>query len=108
MDGFWDEDDFERANRRALVRFGWILAAALALSLSAPQPLFAATMNAVLAVTAGVVATIALIGFDDVVAPHLTRWDVAAGLYALSLLFGFFVDVRALEAFLLMQRAGVG
>ncbi len=94
----------ELANQRALNRFAWIFGAGLALSLGVPPLFFAATISSFTALSAGILATIALFGRDSVFAPHLTRWDVAAGLYAISLLAGLFVDLPSLQHALMMHH----
>jgi len=99
MHGIDDSDRLalEMANQRALHRFAWMLGLALAFSLVLPSLLFAAAMSSATALGAGVLATIALFARDDIFAPHLSRWDIAAALYAVSLFAGFFVDLDTLQ-----------
>jgi hypothetical protein len=92
------------ANQSALNRFAWILGAALAVALIAPDLLFPATISSFTCFSAGILATIALFAKDDVFAPHLSRWDVAAALYAVSLFAGFFVDLDALQSHFLLEQ----
>ena len=92
------------ANNRALQRFAWIFGAGLALSLIAPDLLFPAMISSFTGLSAGVLATIALFARDNVFAPHLSRWDIAAALYAVSLFFGFFVDLEAIKLHLLLEQ----
>lgn len=107
MQGFGDTDDAAArlANDRALRRFALVLGAAVAFALSFPQILFAATFGAFLSLAAGIVGCAALLGRDYVWSDHFTRWDTAAGLYALSLLAGFFIDAEAIRLFLLEHAA---
>ena len=89
---------------RALARFAWVFGAALAIAMSFPQPLFAAAMSSVLGFGAGLMATVAIFARDHVWSEELSRWDVAAALYAWSLVAGFFVDIDRVEAFLAAQK----
>lgn len=82
----------EAANQRALTRFAWIFGACLALALAVPAPFFALAICACSGLAAGGAATVALLARQDVFVPHLSLWDVAALLYAISLLAGFFID----------------
>ena len=93
----------DAANRRALARFAWVFGSGLALSLAAPEWFFAAGINSFTALAAGLLATIALFARDDVFAPHLTRWDVAATLYAVSLFAGLFVDRAGVHLALMLH-----
>ena len=79
-----DERALDLANRRALNHFAWLLGIGLAFSLLLPPGLFAPAISCFAAIAAGVMATLAIFGRELVVAPHLSRWDVAAGLYAVS------------------------
>lgn len=87
----------EAANQRALNRFAWVFGCGLAFSLTMPQLFFAATISSFSALGAGILATIALFARDNIFAPHLTRWDIAAALYAVSLFAGLFVDLPSLQ-----------
>jgi hypothetical protein len=49
---------------------------------------------------------VALLAREEPLAPHLTRWDIAAALYAASLFAGLFVDVEGVRHYLLMQQHG--
>ena len=102
-----DDAPLAEANQRALQRFAWILGCGLALALSLPAILFAATFGSFTGLGAGIVATVALLAREEPFAPHFTRWDIAAALYALSLLAGLFVDVEAVRHHLLMQQHGL-
>ena len=95
------------ANQRSLNRFAWIFGCGLALSLTVPPVFFAATISSFSALGAGLVATIALFARDNVFAPHLTRWDVAAALYAVSLFAGLFVDLASLQLALLLHDSAL-
>ncbi|HRY24062.1 MAG: hypothetical protein H6852_02250 [Geminicoccaceae bacterium] len=101
-----DEMSLAMVNRRALNRFAWILGCGLALALSLPSILFAATFGSFTGIGAGIVATVALLAREEPLAPHLTRWDIAAALYAASLFAGLFVDVEGVRHYLLMQQHG--
>ena len=101
-----DETACEAATRRALNHFAWIFGLGLALSLGMPEVFFAATISSFTAFAAGIVASIALFARDNLLAPHLSRWDVAAGLYAMSLFTGLFVDVEAISLHLMAGTAG--
>lgn len=96
------------ANQIALARFAWIFGAGLAISLSFPPVLFAPTASTILGFSAGVLATVALFAREPVWGPELSRWDVAAALYALSLFIGFFVDIAGVQAYIQAQRAMTG
>lgn len=89
------------ANRRASNLFAWIFGIGLAVSLTMPALLFAAAISSFTALGAGIIATIALVARDDMLATHLSRWDVAAALYAVSLFTGFFVDREMLQLHLM-------
>ncbi len=91
------------ANQRAFTRFAWILGCGLALALSVPDLFFAATISSFTAFGAGIMSSIALFARDDLFAPHLTRWDIAAGLYAVSLFSGLFVDMEAISFYWMMH-----
>jgi hypothetical protein len=108
MLGSDDRDAIARAaaNQRALNRFAWIFGSGLALALSTPPLFFAATISSFTGFGAGILATIALFGRDNVFAPHLTRWDVAAALYAASLFAGMFADFPSIQHHLMMAEAG--
>ena len=95
-------------SRRALSRFAWIFGSGLALALTFPQVLFAATMSSFLGIGAGIMATIALYLRDDLWSDHITRWDVAAALYAASLFASFFVDLQAIQVFLMEHASTLG
>lgn len=97
----------EMANQRALQRFAWILGIGLAFSLTLPSLFFAAAMSSASALGAGILATIALLARDDIFSPHLSRWDVAAALYAVSLFAGFFVDLEVLQLHMMAQTYGM-
>lgn len=101
------EVSLAEANQRALHRFAWIFGSGLALALSLPGILFAATFGSFTGLGAGIVATVALLAREEPFAPHFTRWDIAAALYALSLLAGLFVDVDGVRHYLLMQQHGL-
>jgi hypothetical protein len=109
MPGSDDSDAIARmaANQRALNRFAWIFGSGLALALSAPPLFFAATISSFTGFGAGILATIALFSRDNVFAPHLTRWDVAAALYATSLFAGMFVDLASIQHHLMMAGSGL-
>lgn len=96
------------ANQLAVVRFAWIFGAGIAIALSFPPILFAATVSTILGFSSGVLATIALFSRESVWSPHLNRWDVAASLYALSLFTGFFVDADGILAYIEAQKAFSG
>lgn len=88
------------ADQVALYRLAWFIGVALMLALIAPAPLFAATMSSMLGLASLVLALGALVLREQALAPHLTRWDVAAILYLLSVAFGWFVDEAVVEEFL--------
>ena len=107
MQGLGDTDDavVRMENDRALRRFALVLGAAVAFALSFPQILFAATFSSFLSLAAGIVGSAALLGRDALWSEHFTRWDVSAGLYALGLLSGFFIDPEAIRLFLIEHAA---
>ena len=96
--------DASVANQIALARFAWIFGAGIAIALTFPQILFAATISTILGFCAGILATTALFARESVWNPHLTRWDVAAGLFAMSLFTGFFVDIDSIQAYIHAQQ----
>lgn len=96
--------DTAPANQLAFIRFAWIFGAGLAIAMTFPQVLFAATISSVLGFGAGIMATVALFARDSVWSEELTRWDVAATLYASSLFASFFVDQDALRAYLELRH----
>lgn len=101
-----DSDETARlaANQRAFTRFAWLFGCVLALSLGVPDLFFAATISSFTALAAGIIATIALFAREHLLAPHLSRWDIAAALYAVSLFSGLFVDLEAISLHLTMQE----
>lgn len=105
----WIEDveglALSAANHRALQRFAWIFGSGLAVSLMAPDSLFPAIISSFTGLSAGILATIALFARENVLAPHLSRWDIAAALYAASLFSGLFVDVDAIDHYLLLEQS---
>jgi len=96
-----EEVECDIANHHALVRLAWIFGAGVFFAMTFPHVLFAATMSSFLGLGAGIIATLALIGRDDIWAPYLTRWDIAAALHAMSLFSGFFVNIDAIRLFML-------
>lgn len=94
------------ANQRALTRFAWIFGCTLALSLTVPDFFFAATISSFTALAAGIIATIALFAREAPFAAHLTRWDIAAALYAVSLFASLFVDLEAISFYLMLHDPG--
>jgi hypothetical protein len=90
-------------DRFALFRLAWFIGIALALALMAPQPLFAATFSALLGMGSFAVALGATVLREPLWPEHLTRWDVAAILYLLSGIFGWFVDRDAVREFLRVE-----
>lgn len=95
------------ANQRAFTRFAWIFGCGLALSLTVPDFFFAATISSFTALAAGIIATIALFGRENPFADHLTRWDIAAKLYAVSLFAGLFVDLEAISFYMIKHDIGL-
>jgi len=96
------------ANQRAFTRFAWIFGCGLALSLTVPDFFFAATISSFTALAAGIIATIALFARENPFAAHLTRWDIAATLYAISLFAGLFVDLEAISFYMMLHDTGLG
>ncbi len=94
----------EAANGTAYRRFAFILGGGLVFAFCFPQVLFSLTFGMFLSLGSGVVGVLAFLAREPVWSRHLTRWDVAAGLYALSLLAGFFVDYDAVHLFVLEQQ----
>ena len=105
-----DSNDMARlvANQRAFTRFAWIFGCGLALSLTVPDLFFAATISSFTSLAAGILATIALFAREDPFAAHLTRWDIAAALYAVSLFSGLFVDLEAISFYMMLNDTGLG
>ena len=110
MGGVDGPEQFESdvANQQALTRLAWIFGAGVLFALTFPHILFAATMSTFLGFGAGIVATLALVGHDEILAPHLTRWDVAAALHCMSLFSGFFVNVEEIRLFMLETSSAFG
>lgn len=104
-----DTSDMARlaANQRALTRFAWVFGCGLALALTVPDFFFAATISSFTALAAGIIATIALLAREDPFTRHLTRWDIAAALYAVSLFAGLFVDLEAISHYMILHKTGV-
>lgn len=106
------DDDQDRSdvltNQVAIGRFAWIFGGVMAISLSFPPILFAAAISTILGFCAGVIATVALFAREPIWGEQLTRWDVAAALYALSLFTGFFIDVDSIQAYLQIVRTSAG
>jgi len=102
------EADGTVATERALRRFAWLFGAGLLTALAFPPVLFAATISSFLGFAAGVVSTVALLAREPLWVPWLTRWDVAAALYAASLFAGFFIDIEQVQLFILEHRATYG
>lgn len=92
-------------NDVALVRLAWFVGLALLLALVGPRPLFAATFSALLGLAALALSLAAALLREPVWQQHLTRWDVAAVLYLLSVLFGWAVDPEAVRGFLAEQAS---
>ncbi len=102
-----DETSLAMVNQRALYRFAWIFGSGLALALTLPGILFAASFGSFTGLGAGIVATVALLAREEPFAPHFTRWDIAAALYAMSLFAGLFVDIEGVRQYLLLQQQGL-
>lgn len=98
--------DRSAADRAALARLAWFIGLALVLALIGPPELFGATFSAFLGAGALAVSLSATILREPVWAAHLTRWDMAAVLYALGTLFGWSVDRDAVRQFLQAQGYG--
>ncbi len=90
----------------ALTRLAWLIGLSLTLALVGPQPLFAATFSAFLAIAAMALALSAALRRESLWAAYVTRWDLAAILYLLSGAFSWFVDHDFVREFLQMQAAG--
>lgn len=90
-------------NHDVLVRFGILLAVAVFIASSVPAPLFAATFSSFMLIFSIGSALAAGFARETLAPDHLTRWDQAAALMALSLLAKIFVDPE-----LLRQAAGGG
>jgi hypothetical protein len=90
-------------DRFALYRLAWFLGVAVVLALTAPHPLFAATLSSLLGLGSLVVSLAAFVLREPVAAGHFTRWDVAAVLYLLSAFFGWFVNRAEIGSFLRSQ-----
>jgi ABC-type multidrug transport system permease subunit len=90
-------DPLALRNRQSLFRFAAMMMIAALIAASAPSALAAAAFSSLLFMGAMIAAGFALITGDPTSGPHLTRWDEAAALLALSLFTGFFVDQAAVE-----------
>jgi hypothetical protein len=83
-------------NRASLLRLGLFVSIALLISSTLPPALLVASLSSLLWIGALVSAVAAaILGEPAMRVPHLTRWDEAAVLMALSLLLGLFVDQQA-------------
>jgi hypothetical protein len=91
-------DDNAERNRLSLLRLGAMAAMTLVLASFAPAGLTIAALSSLSFVSALVIATFALLYGERANAAHLTRWDEAAAMMALSLGTGMFVDPAAVEA----------
>jgi hypothetical protein len=91
------------ADQIALYRLAWFIGLALILAMIAPPPLFAATLSSMLGLASLMLALGAMLLREPALLPHLTRWDVAAILYVLSVAFGWFVDDAEVSDFLKSQ-----
>ena len=100
---FGPQTDEPAADRAALARLAWFIGLALALALTAPQPLFAAAFSTFLSIGALVLTLSAAILREPVWRAHLTRWDTAAVLYVLGTIFGWLVDRDAVREIMNMQ-----
>ena len=92
-----EEQQRQARNNHALLRFAILLGVALAIASAAPGALFAASFSTFLFVFALGSAISASFVREPVLAPNLTRWDVAAGLMALSILAKAFVDPAVVQ-----------
>jgi len=82
-------------NTASLLRVGLFLSLALLIASTMPAPLMVASLSSLLWVGSLVSALAAALMRGPVFVPHLTRWDEAAMLMAVSLFLGFFVNQQA-------------
>jgi len=82
-------------NTASLLRVGLFVSLALLIASTMPAPLMVASLSSLLWVGSLVSALAAPFVREPVFAPHLTRWDEAAMLMAVSLLLSFFVNRQA-------------
>ena len=85
-------------NAESLIRFGLIFAISFLIASTMPSEAVAATLSALLSIGGFVSANVALLNGERVFTGHITRWDEAAALMALSILAGWFVDTETLHA----------
>lgn len=91
------EPQRQARNHDTLVRFGILLAAAAFIASTVPGVLFAATFSSFLFVFSLGSAIAGALAREPMGAGHLTRWDQAAALMALSILAKLFVDPEVLR-----------
>jgi len=92
-------------NQQSVTRLGLMLVMTAGLALTSPQPLIAVVFSSMTLVGAMIIGAFALLRSEKVHAPHFTRWDEAAALFAMSLLSGQFIDAAAVDA-LMQQNTG--
>lgn len=96
----------EPSNRRALFNLALTLVIAMVLGSASPEPLRAAAVGSFLFFAAIGVSLVALFRKEKAFQPKLTRWDVAAILYLLSMTSNLFVDQEAVMQILEQMRDG--
>ncbi len=89
--------DADQHNTASFLRFGALFALAFFFASTAPNDLVVASLSSLLFLGALGTVLVAVVTGQVVRAPHLTRWDEAAALMALSVLSGWFVDEVAVR-----------
>ena len=86
------EQERQARNNAVLLRFGLLLGAAIMIASAVEAALFAPAFSSFLFIFAVGSGMAGAIVREPLLAPHLTRWDQAAGLLLLSLMAKAFVD----------------
>jgi len=92
-------------NRQSLVRLAMMIGFAVMIAAASPAALAVAAFSSLLLLGSLVASGFAMFGGERPSAPHFTRWDEAAALFALSMLAGFFVDPAAVQAAVAQAQA---
>ncbi|MBB4286124.1 hypothetical protein [Roseospira goensis] len=90
------DSDRTDMNKTSLLRLGLFGSIALLIASTLPPDLMVASLSSLLWIGALVSALVAGFLGEPVRVPHLTRWDEAAILMAISLFLGFFIDQQAM------------
>lgn len=92
------EPDIKARNMAGLIRLGLVIGVSLLFASLGPPALVPSALSAFLSVGAMAAALLAALSRESTAAAHLTRWDEAALLLALSIGAGWFADPDAVAA----------